>query len=148
MSTLLRAASLLLLFASPAIAGTQNITNSGFTFSPANVTISVGDTVCWNWTSGIHTVTNGNGSADPNVGVLFDATWDSANPTFSYTFNTAGSFPYFCRTHEFLGMSGTITVLPPVPATSPASIALMIGMVLLAGVVVMRVARRRQSLAT
>ncbi len=35
---------------------------------------------------------------------------ESSGNTYSFTFTTAGSYPYFCRPHASLGMTGTITV--------------------------------------
>ena len=57
-----------------------------FAFSPADVTINVGDTVTWTNNDGFtHTTTSNT------------AVWDSGNlaagQTFSFTFTTAGSFP-------------------------------------------------------
>jgi plastocyanin len=107
-------AILLLFFLSlvPALApgATVVITNDGNTFDPDAVTISVGDTVRWEWDSGSHTVTSGTGSGDPNVGDLFDQGWNTANRTLTHRYMSAGSFPFFCRTHEFLSMTGTVTV--------------------------------------
>ena len=82
-------------------------------YVPADVTIQPGDVVKWVWGGGIHTTTSGAGGPDG----LWDAPIDSANTFFQYTFNTPGSFPYFCRFHIILGMAGTITVssnYPPV----------------------------------
>ena len=72
--------------------------------------IIVGQTVGWEWFNGIHTVTNGQGSLDPAVGTLFDQPSDSSNPQFSFTFHSAGTFPFFCRTHEGDNMSGVVVV--------------------------------------
>ncbi len=91
-------------------AATHIITQSGFTFAPDSLNIAVGDTVEWNWTSGFHTVTNGEGAADPNAGTSFDATFNSTAPIFSFTFVTSGRVPYFCRPHEGLGMKGVLIV--------------------------------------
>ncbi|MEZ4387824.1 MAG: plastocyanin/azurin family copper-binding protein [Candidatus Krumholzibacteriia bacterium] len=102
--------ALLIALAGSALAADVNVTQTGFTFDPADVTIQAGDTVIWSWSTGAHTVTSGVDLGDPDAGDLFDATLDSANPTFSFTFNDAGVFPYFCRPHVSLGMTGTIRV--------------------------------------
>jgi plastocyanin len=88
-------------------------------FSPANVTINVGDTVTWRAsTSGHDTKSVDNLWASPNPMPV--------NTTFSHTFNTAGSFGYFCTPHRAVGMVGTITVQgaanqpPTVSLTAPA----------------------------
>jgi plastocyanin len=61
------------------------------------VTIGVGDTLRWTWREGIHTITSGVDSNDPNAGSLFDAPSDSSNQSFSFEFTEAGTFPCFCR---------------------------------------------------
>ena len=80
-------------------------------FSPANVTISVGDSVTWRWEgSHGHSVTQGttpDASEDPSR--LFD-TGIKTTGTFGYRFTTAGDVPYFCRPHFALGMKGTVKV--------------------------------------
>lgn len=101
----------LLVLPSIALAQTTHIINqSSLTFSPNDLTINVGDTVRWVRSSGSHTVTNGTGSADPNVGNLFDAPLNSSNTTFEFTFTAAGDVPFFCRPHEFANMKGVIRV--------------------------------------
>jgi len=97
--------------ASPAKTWTVNTINN--VFVPADLTLQPGDVVKWVWGGGIHTTTSGAGGPDG----LWDAPIDSANTSFQHTFNTPGSFPYFCRFHIILGMAGTITVssnFPPV----------------------------------
>ena len=77
------------------------------TFSPATLNIAAGTTVHWIWSTGFHSTTSGNGAPDGN--------WDSGNltppSTFDHTFNTAGTFPYYCVVHGVM-MSGTINVSP------------------------------------
>ena len=101
-------------------AATTNVLYGDFFFSPAVVTVNVGDTI--NWTpagSDTHTLL-GTGS-DPICG--------GVNLPCSYTFNTAGSFPYECTIpgHAELGMTGLVIVVngnppaPPVIATQPQS---------------------------
>jgi plastocyanin len=102
-------------FAAPAArADTHLVTQSGFEFLPRDLIVLVGDTVQWVHTGSSHTITNGTGAADPGAGSLFDAPLDSANPTFSYTFEQPAVVPYFCRPHEGFDMKGTVTVEAPV----------------------------------
>lgn len=76
-------------------------------YSPQNLNINVGDTVEWVNNGGVaHTVTSGSPS---NAGQVFDSGNLGRGALFSFRFNTAGSFPYFCRIHGST-MSGTITV--------------------------------------
>ncbi|MBI5868657.1 MAG: cadherin-like domain-containing protein [candidate division Zixibacteria bacterium] len=87
-----------------------NVSAAGMTFTPPTLTISVGDQVKWTLGGiGPHSVTSGTGSLDPQVGAIFDAPLDGAHTTFTFQFNTAGVYPYFCRVHEPF-MEGTITV--------------------------------------
>jgi plastocyanin len=95
--------------------------NGSIAFVPSSVTINVGDTVTWQWGGGAlsHTVTSGspgapdgrfcsNGgtqSAAACAGIGFAQTGGS----FSHTFTTAGTFPYFCAVHG-AAMTGTVTV--------------------------------------
>ena len=77
-------------------------------FSPSSVSINPGDTVQWVWKSKAmpHSVTSvSNG--------LFNSGVQQSNTfTFSHTFPTAGSFPYFCSVH-FTEMKGMVTVAAP-----------------------------------
>jgi plastocyanin len=80
----------------------------GDVFSPANISINKGDMVTWtNNDAEPHTATSGS-CGTPN-GVFNSGTVNSGG-TFSFTFNTAGSFPYYCVFHCALGMVGNITV--------------------------------------
>lgn len=81
------------------------------TFSPASITIAPGDTVVWQRTGGFHNVRADDSSfrlgegAAGNVG----GSWT----TVSHTFNTAGTFRYFCEAHGGaggVGMSGVVIV--------------------------------------
>jgi plastocyanin len=90
--------------------GTISVRNTSF--SPAAVTIAVGDSVTWRWDGGSHSVTQGttpDPSQDPTR--LFDSGVKSSG-TFGYRFTSAGTVPYFCRPHFASGMKGTITVTP------------------------------------
>jgi plastocyanin len=88
--------------------------SDGFSFSPANLTIHVGDTVRWTWGSSGHNVVSGTGgNADgrfcsPSDGGCANAPLSSAGTTYEHTFTTAGTFPYFCAVHVSFGMTGTI----------------------------------------
>ncbi|MFO7655074.1 MAG: plastocyanin/azurin family copper-binding protein [Candidatus Krumholzibacteriia bacterium] len=107
---------LTLAFATHVAAATHTVAQAGFTFSPQALNVAAGDTVVWTWNSDSHTVTSGTGPEDPAAGDLFDAPLTATNPSFSYVFGSAGTFPYFCRPHFLLGMTGTVEVEPGVPA--------------------------------
>jgi plastocyanin len=74
-------------------------------FVPQELTVAVGTTVTWkNEDSFPHTVTSG--IRDSPTG-LFDETVN-AGQTFSFTFDEAGTYNYYCRIHP--GMDGVIIV--------------------------------------
>jgi plastocyanin len=96
-----------------AYAAIVDVSIVNFSFVPQTVTVNTGDSVRWtNNDSTAHTTTSG--------------MWDSGilqqGAQFSFTFNSPGSFPYFCSIHSF--MTGTITVIPasavPVPTGQQA----------------------------
>ena len=78
------------------------------TFVPSSITVSVGTTVTWtNQDSFAHTVESGvRGASD--AGSLFKSGDLNQGGTFSLTFTTAGTYPYFCSVHP--GMDGTVIV--------------------------------------
>jgi plastocyanin len=66
-----------------------------FAFSPATITVAVGTTVTWTNNDAMkHTVTSKTG--------VFDSSLMSQGATFSYTFNTAGDFEYYCTLHPYM----------------------------------------------
>jgi plastocyanin len=107
-------------------AATNTVTVSSSTgalsFSPQNLTIKAGDTVQWNFASGGHNVISGsgnNGTFTPDGKFCSTSNTDCttaagvaipSGTTYSFTFPTAGTYPYFCGFHSTLGMTGTITV--------------------------------------
>jgi plastocyanin len=95
---------------------TVTVGNNCFCFAPSSVTIHRGDTVQWTWSSTGHSTTSGNPGV-PNG--LWDSGLLNQGATFSHTFNTAGSFPYYCSAHWQFGMTGTVTVVNPTPTPTP-----------------------------
>ncbi len=76
------------------------------------VFITAGQTVRWHLGAGIHTVTNGESSADPNAGSLFNATLITGSTDFDFTFPDASVVPYYCEFHELSNMKGVVVVKP------------------------------------
>lgn len=74
-------------------------------FRPESLAVPAGTTVTWKQTdAGTHTVTSGTvtqGAGD--VTTAPDGRFDSGNiatgATFEFTFDEAGTFPYFCAVH-------------------------------------------------
>ena len=86
-----------------------SVTIADFQFTPATITIHVGDTVTWtNHGPSAHTATANNGSF--NTGVL------QKGHSASHTFTTAGTFTYICQIHPF--MHGTVVVLANTTSTT------------------------------
>ncbi|MET0614521.1 MAG: cupredoxin family copper-binding protein [Thermoleophilaceae bacterium] len=82
-------------------AASGGVTIADFSFAPATLTISQGDTVTWvNNGPTPHSATANNGSF--NTGIL------KAGQSASHTFAQAGTFSYFCQPHPF--MKATIVV--------------------------------------
>lgn len=81
---------------------------SELTFSPDNVSIEPGTTVRWvNGADIFHTITPDEHDEWTRVEM------DTADETFEHTFNTEGTFPYYCEPHLSAGMTGTIVVETP-----------------------------------
>lgn len=87
-------------------------------FTPAEMTIMVGDTVNWFWPMGSagHNVVPDGGGDPPQSGPLV------GYPKYhSFRFDIPGVYHYHCMAHGAVGgggMSGTITVVPPGPEPS------------------------------
>lgn len=81
---------------------------SSLTFSPSQLTVEPGTTVRWiNDASIFHTITP-DGHTEWSEGTV-----SSSGDTFSHTFQTEGTFPYYCSPHRSQGMTGTVTVEAP-----------------------------------
>ena len=93
-------------------AANHDILVQGLSFIPDDLTIEMGDSVTWTHdaTSAFHTITNGTGTSDPEIGTLFDESFSGSGQTFVHVFADPGDVPYFCRPHLGLGMTGIIRV--------------------------------------
>ncbi len=70
-------------------------------YDPDPVEVKVGETVTWqNDDSAIHTATSNDGT--------FDSKILTRGEVFSFTFEEAGEFPYYCEIHP--NMKGTVVV--------------------------------------
>jgi plastocyanin len=77
------------------------VTIKDFAFSPAMLTVAVGETVTWtNEDTAAHTVTADDGT--------FDSGRLATGETFTETFDTAGTYAYHCTMHP--GMVAEIVV--------------------------------------
>lgn len=97
--------------------------NGLHSFSPDKVSISVGDTVQWVWDSGGHSATAGTPGHSSG---LFDSGIKNSG-SFTYTFTSAGTFPYYCSPHgACCNMTGSVAVAAastptPTPTPSPTA---------------------------
>jgi plastocyanin len=104
----------------PAGAATVNVTvapNGNLVFSPSSVTIRPGDQVRWTFGSNGHTTTSGSPGMPNGI-------WDSGlrpqGAAFTHTFNSAGTFQYYCIPHGgCCAMVGTVTVVNASPTPTP-----------------------------
>ena len=89
----------------------QSVSASGVSFSPANVTISVGDSVKWTNQNGTHNVHfDGEAVGQPaSAAGPNDPAWANG---VTRTFEQAGTFRYYCDPHKQFGMEGIVTVQP------------------------------------
>lgn len=88
---------------SSAPVATDKVTIQNFAFSPADITVKKGTAVTWtNSDSVTHTVTENDSQTGPNSGDL------ASGKSYSFTFNTTGTFHYHCSIHP--EMVGTVTV--------------------------------------
>ena len=77
-----------------------------YAFYPANLTVAKGTTITWvNMDSVVHTAESGTHESPTG---LFDSGPLQRMQSFSYTFDTPGTYVYHCDPHPY--MTGTITV--------------------------------------
>ena len=70
-------------------------------YLPPSVSVNVGDTVSWdNVDTAAHTVTSGTPADGPDG--KFDSSLLMGGKTFEVTFDTAGSYDYFCMVHPWM----------------------------------------------
>lgn len=92
-----------------AAAATIQVDMRNFFFDPESVSIDRGDTIVWFDVEGNHTSTSG-------VNGVPDGYWDSGllspGQSFSFVFDTVGTFLYYCTPHWTFGMTGVVMVNP------------------------------------
>ena len=98
---------------------TIQVSAQNFSFTPANITVNVGDTVVWTNNQGTHDV---NGTINTITENPFNNPEDFDSPTtnvvgaviYTHIFSIAGQYNYDCSvgSHAANGMVGTINVVP------------------------------------
>lgn len=79
----------------------------GLCYDPPSLVIFVGGEVLWrNDDTSVHTVTSGSTHSGPDK--TFDSGLIKSGDTFSYTFDVAGEYSYFCMIHPWA--KGSVTV--------------------------------------
>jgi plastocyanin len=93
----------LLVLVSSVVAAEYDVDIVNFAFDPAALTVTEGDTVTWT-----------NLDQVPHTATADDATWDSGTlehgESWSYTFETSGTWDYHCTVHPM--MTGSVIVEP------------------------------------
>ncbi|MEO6396857.1 MAG: CHRD domain-containing protein, partial [Tepidiformaceae bacterium] len=103
-----------LMAGSQARAANAAVTITNFAFTPATLTVAVGDTVTWtNASVSPHTVTSDASGTTLASGNIAPA------GTYAKTFSAAGVFPYHCEIHS--SMVGTVTVTAAATTTATAT---------------------------
>ena len=97
-------------FGPVALAADQTVDIVGISFSPASVTVVVGDTVTWtNADAQSHTATADGGA--------FDTGTIGGNSSKAVTLTTAGTFAYHCTIHPAMTATLVVTAAGAPPAT-------------------------------
>lgn len=81
-------------------------------FTPADITIELGDTVTWTNVSGVHNV-DGRQMSYPGNPASFYSGPAGDGWTFSHVFDVPGFYDYECNPHTGMGMTGTVMVNEP-----------------------------------
>jgi amicyanin len=82
---------------------TTSVDIKGMAFSPANITVKVGDTVTWTNNDAVaHDVTETDGQNGPKSTLL------QPGKSYVFTFDKAGTYNYNCSIHP--GMTGSVIV--------------------------------------
>ena len=87
--------------------------STGYAYSPASVTIKVGETVCWQWTDSadLHNVAEISAEGDQmrkEGGIYSGETAKTVD--FRHTFTEATTFHYICEPHVGMQMVGKVVV--------------------------------------
>jgi predicted secreted protein with PEFG-CTERM motif len=103
---------------SPGAGADQSCVAAKNCFSPNVINIAPGDTVTWANNDKVgHTATSGHPS-DNQTGTVWDSSLVKAGSTYSFTFQNAGTYDYFCMVHPWMTgqvIVGTSTPPPPPP---------------------------------
>ncbi len=105
--------------------GTETVTvgpGGGLVFEPDELTIATGTTVNFVWESDNHNVVVENqpeGADWSGTEGAPNTTYDTGHE-YSHTFDTVGTYDYFCQPHKAAGMVGSIEVVESIETEAPA----------------------------
>ncbi|WP_238598783.1 cupredoxin domain-containing protein [Saccharothrix sp. ALI-22-I] len=105
--------------AAPQAAAAKSVSISGYAYSPATLTVNVGDTVTWtNQDTAPHNVVVTSGPEK------FTSPTLQKGQSYTFTFTKAGSYQYYCSVHPDMKASVTVaggatTTAPPTTTTAP-----------------------------
>lgn len=106
---------------STALADDEVVNMQAIAYQPGSITVQVGDTVTWVHNDlPPHTVTSGLPGADSGVfnsGSLPNQ-WIINGGSYSFTFNTPGTYSYYCVVHPVLMIAEVIVEQAPSPPTN------------------------------
>lgn len=79
--------------------------NGPYAFAPPAIRIGTGTTVTWEWTGkgGSHDVVAQDGTFESELSA-------EKGHTFEHTFDSSGTYKYFCEPHKTMGMKGVVVV--------------------------------------
>lgn len=92
--------TVLLFISSSSIAVVHSVVVSNFQFTPASLSVNVGDTIVWTLGSGNHTTTSNTIPVGANP---WDSPINSSVQSFTYIITVAGTYDYICTPHVFAG---------------------------------------------
>ncbi len=81
---------------------TSSVTIANFAFSPTDITVKKGTKVTWTNNDGTTHIIAGDTSDGPSNGTV------APGQSYSFTFDTVGTFKYHCAIHS--SMTGSVTV--------------------------------------
>ncbi|MDQ3022597.1 MAG: T9SS type A sorting domain-containing protein [Bacteroidota bacterium] len=98
---------------------TVTITVANFQFTPNNTSVTVGDSIKYQWLNGFHTTTCDGvfpGTSLPAGAATWDTPMDDLHPVFIYVVTVPGTYNYVCIPHapgmagQFVASSGNMLV--------------------------------------
>ena len=91
------------------VPGATTVMIQDFAFSPASITVTKGTTVAWvNQDAANHQIIN-DAQGSITQGALFSSNALQKGASYSFTFDTPGTYPYHCAIHPTMKATVTVT---------------------------------------